>query len=186
MVRQRCKRTERNFAGIGRFGKFEGWIIGVSGFVQFCEPFLVLLPLSGQCFATAANVFSFLAGLVTFAFIAILWFADGFLLGRDEGVIGGDRAHDFAGFDCGCGSFDDLHGDLKTVQEESGASGVNGVGSELGEDLSEGELDGAPVFNGLDDEVWRLAVGRSGSGGFAEVGMEVAERLIAQGRGMAA
>jgi len=37
-------------------------------------------------------------------------------------------------------------GDLETVEEESGATGIDGVGGQALEDASDGELDGGAVF----------------------------------------
>jgi len=156
------------------------------GLAHFLEPLEVLLPLFDKALAAEANAGCLVAGLVAFALIAVFGFADGFLLGCDARVIGGDEAHDFLRCDCGRGGLDDLHGDLKTVEEEPCAAGVDGVGGELGENLGERELDGAAVFDGRDDEVARPGVGRGGRGGLAQVGVEVAERLLAQGGRVAA
>lgn len=178
--RQRGRLADGNLAGIGSTReKIKGWLRRLA---QFREPLLVLLPLFGKVQAVDANLCCFLAGLKAFALVAVLRFADRIALGRDASVIGGDRAYDFLGFDCRRGELDELHGDLKTIEKESGAAWVDSLGSELGEDLGERELDRAPIFDGRDDEVSRLGVGRSGCSRFAQAGVEVAERLIAQGR----
>ncbi len=43
-------------------------------------------------------------------------------------------------------------GDLEAVEEESGAAGVEIVGGDAGEDLADGVLDGAAVFDGGEGE----------------------------------
>jgi hypothetical protein len=76
---------------------------------------------------------------------------------------------------------DILGGDLEAVEDESRAARIELTGAEAVEDLGEGELDGAAVFE--DGEVKRL-IGDFGvfSSTIVHTRVEVAKLLAAQGR----
>ena len=69
-------------------------------------------------------------------------------------------------------------GDLKAVEEEACASGVDGVGGDGLEDLPDGLLDGGTVFG--DGEVEGVLVGARGCDGFAGGVVVVAEVFAAE------
>jgi hypothetical protein len=78
-------------------------------------------------------------------------------------------------------AFDVLGGDLEAVKEEPGAARIELSGAEAVEDLGEGELDGAAVFE--DGELERLISGLAFlSGVTVHTRVEVAKLLAAQGR----
>jgi hypothetical protein len=78
-------------------------------------------------------------------------------------------------------AFDVLGGDLEAVKEEPGAARIELTGAQAVEDLGEGDLDSAPVFE--DGELERL-IGGLGllSGTIVQARVEVAKVLAAQGR----
>jgi hypothetical protein len=81
-------------------------------------------------------------------------------------------------------AFDVLGGDLEAVKEEPGAARIELTGAEAVEDLGEGELDGAAVFE--DGKLERLVGGLAFlSGATVHARVEVAKLLAAQGRRIA-
>jgi hypothetical protein len=78
-------------------------------------------------------------------------------------------------------AFDVLGGDLEAVKEEPGAARIELTGAEAVEDLGEGELDGAAVFE--DGELERLISGSAFlRDATVHTRVEVAKLLAAQGR----
>jgi hypothetical protein len=73
-------------------------------------------------------------------------------------------------------------GDLKAVEQRSGAGPVDAAGAQRGEDAGDGELDGARVFERVDfDFGFFTGFGRL-HGEVVKTGMKVAIWLAAQGR----
>jgi hypothetical protein len=78
-------------------------------------------------------------------------------------------------------AFDVLGGDLEAVKEEPGAARIELTGSQAVEDLGEGELNGAAVFE--DGELERLISGSAFlRDATVHTRVEVAKLLAAQGR----
>ncbi|HUN82900.1 MAG TPA: hypothetical protein VMU48_00905 [Terracidiphilus sp.] len=150
------------------------------------QPFFVGLPCFRHLFTKSAKRQGLFAGAFKAALLAILGRLANVLCGCEGLLIGlgGDFAHEIFGLDVGDGR-GDLGGNLESVEKKSGTAGVDAGGGERTDDLSECELNSAFVFERRQFEVERLVSGRDG-GGAAQVGVEVAEVLIAKSRGVAA
>lgn len=150
----------------------------------FC---FVCLFLFFEIFATFLYLFLFFgffevfAGVVAGAVSAIAGrFTDGLLRGE-----GGARAFiagadSFFGLEVGC-SVGKLSGDLEPVKHESGAAGIHIRRIESGEDLGEGDLDAAVVFDGGQREI--VACRRTAI--TTEIVVVVAVRLVMESWGVA-
>ena len=68
------------------------------------------------------------------------------------------------GFGIGLGEIE--AGDLKTVEEETGAAGVDAVGGDAEEDLADGVLDGGAVFGAGEGELGAAAFASLDFGGW--------------------
>jgi hypothetical protein len=101
--------------------------------------------------------------------------------GEDVAILGSSLGlHPVLGEDIEV-AFDVLGGDLEAVKEEPGAARIELTGAQAVEDLGEGELNGAAVFE--NGELERLISGLAFlRGATVHTGVEVAKLLAAQGR----
>jgi hypothetical protein len=106
--------------------------------------------------------------------------ANGFLGSKGDALGFFAGAHGFVGLEGG-DVFGELGGDLEAIEKKAGAAVIHIGRVEGSEDLSEGDLDAADVFDGEDSQfvgIGRIAV-------TVKVLVVVAIGLVAQGRGMA-
>ncbi|HWY03355.1 MAG TPA: hypothetical protein VNX60_06785 [Candidatus Acidoferrum sp.] len=118
---------------------------------------------------------------------ALCWSGD--FCGGCEGAefgVGGDF-FDRGGIAGGFGLAGDVEaGDLESVEEQSGALGVDFVAGDATEDFADGGLDGAAVFGDGDVEFGLLGAAASGVSGGAAGGVVVVAELLLLEAGAAA
>jgi hypothetical protein len=145
----------------------------------------------------ASAFFRVFCGLVVFAIFAVV--TGGAIVGGiADAEFGGELisiAGKGDGFDGSEGedvlfALDVLRGDLESIEEVSGALGVEPFGVEIVDDLGEGDQDGAAVFEdgnlaGFCSRGIRLGGGGGWFGRAVEAGVEVAIVLVAEGGGVA-